>query len=73
MAEIQDFHPDLSTDLGVFSLKTEHQNLSFSIDFIGLRHNSLLICYFPEIISILETIGPNILKSLPIFNLFMTH
>ena len=57
MAEIEDFHPNLSTDLTVFTLKMGHQNLSFPIDFIGLRHQSSLICYLPEIISILEEIG----------------
>ena len=69
MAEIDDLHPNLSTDLSVFTLRIGHQNFSFSIDFIGLRHNSLLICYFPEIISILEKIGPNILKRLLISNM----
>ena len=73
MAEIERFHPNLSTDLTVFTLKTGHQNLSFSIGFIGLRHKSSLICYFPENIGMLEKIGPNILKRLLIFNLFMSH
>ena len=62
MAEMEDFHPNLSTDLTVFTLKIGHQNPSFSIYFIGLRHKSSLICYFPEIIGILEKLGPNILK-----------
>ena len=66
MPEIEDLHPNL----GVFALKIGHQ---FSIDVIGLRHNSPLICYFQQIISILEKIYPNILKKLLIFNLFMTH
>ena len=70
---MEDLHPDLSTDRGAFTLKIWHHNLSFSIDFIGLRHSSSLICYFPEIISILEKICPNIQKRLLIFNLFMTH
>ena len=73
MAEIEDFYPNLSTDLTVFTLKTGHQSFPFSIDFIGLRHKSSLICYFPEIIGILEKIGPNILKRLLLFNLLMTH
>ena len=50
MAEMRDLHSDLSTDLSVFTLRTGHQNLSFSNDFIGLRHNSSQICYFPEIV-----------------------
>ena len=73
MVEIGDLHPNLSTHLSVFALQIRRQNLSFSIDFIGLRHNSSLICYFRKIIGILLKIGPNILKSLLIFNLFMTH
>ena len=73
MAEIENLHPNLSTDLSVFILKTGHQNPSFSIDFNGLRHNSPLICYFPEIIRILEKIGLNILKRLLTFNLFMAR
>ena len=73
MAEIGDFHPNLSTDLTVFTPKIGHQNLSFSINFIGLRHKSSLMYYFPDIIGILEEIGPNILKRLLILNLFMTH
>ena len=48
MEEIEDLHPNLPTDLSVFTLKTGYQKLLFSIDFIGLRHNSFLICYFPE-------------------------
>ena len=64
MAEIEDLHPNLSTDVSVFTRKIGDQNLSFSIDFIGLRQNSSLICYFPEIIIILEKICPNILKKL---------
>ena len=44
MAEINHLHPDLSTDLSVFTLKIGLQNLSFSVDFIGLRHNSSIIC-----------------------------
>ena len=54
MTEIKDLHPTLSTDLSVFTLKIGLQNLSFPRDFIGLRHNSSPICYFPEIICILE-------------------
>ena len=54
MAEIEGLRPNLSTDLSVFTLKIGHQNLSFSIDFIGLRHCSSLICYFQEIMSISE-------------------
>ena len=54
MAEIEDLHPNLSTNLRVFSLKIGHQNLSFSTDFSGLRHNFSLICYLPHIISILQ-------------------
>ena len=73
MAEIEHLHANLPTDLSVLTLKIGHQDLSFFIDFIGLRHNSLLIFYFPENISLLEKIGPNILKRLPIFNQFMTH
>ena len=73
MAEIEDLHPDLLTDLSVFTLKTGHRNLSFSIGFIKLCHSSSLICYFPEIISIFEKIGPNILKRLLILNFFMTY
>ena len=73
LAETEDFHPNLSTDLSVFTLKIGHQNLLFSIDYIGLCRNSSLICYFPEIISILEKFGPNILKRLLIFYSFMTH
>ena len=53
MAEIKGLYPSLSIDLSVFTLKIWLQNLSFSIDFIDLRHNSSLMCYFPEIISIL--------------------
>ena len=45
MAEMKDFHPNLSTDLSVFTLKTGLQKLLFSEDFIGLRHNSPLICF----------------------------
>ena len=48
MAEIQDLHPKLSTDLSVFSRKIGHQNLSFSTDFIGLRHNSPTNLLFPR-------------------------
>ena len=72
MTKIEDLHPNLSTDLSVFTLGIGLQNLSFSIDFIVLRHNSSLICYLREIISILQKNGPNILKLLLIFNLFMT-
>ena len=61
LTEIEELHPTWSTYLSVFTLKTGHQNLLFSIDFIGLRHNSSLIFYFPGIISILEKIGLNIL------------
>ena len=61
------FHPNLPTNLSVFTLKIEHQNLSFYINFIGLRGKSPLICFFPEIISNLEKIIPNILKRLLIF------
>ena len=68
MAEIEDFHPNLSTVLTVFTLKIENQNLSFSIEFIGLRQKSSLICYFPEVIGILDKIGQNILKRLLSFN-----
>ena len=56
MAETEDLHPNFSTDLSVFTLKIGHQDLSFCEDFIGLRHNSPLICYFPEIISNLKNI-----------------
>ena len=66
MAKIEDLHPNLSIDLNVF-------RLSFSVDFIGLRHNSPPICYFREIISILEKIGPNIPKKLLTFNFFGTY
>ena len=66
-------HPNWSKDLSVFTLKIGHQNLLFSIDFIGLRHNSSVIHYFPGIISILEKIAPNILKRLLIFFSFMAH
>ena len=38
MTEIEDLHPDLSTDLSAFTLKIGHQNLLFSIGVIGLRH-----------------------------------
>ena len=51
-------HPDLSTDLCVFTLKSGYRNVSCSIDFFGLRHNSPLFCYFLEIISILKKNGP---------------
>ena len=54
MAEIEDLHPNLSTDL---SECLHSENL------FGLRHNSSLICYFTKNISILETIGPNILNA----------
>ena len=73
MAEIENLHPVLSTDVSVIALKIGHQNLSFSIDFIGLRHYSSTIFHVTKIISILEKICPNILKRLLIFNLFMTH
>ena len=53
MAKIKDLHPNLLTDLSVFPLKIGLQNLSFFIDFIGLGHNSSLMCYLREIISIL--------------------
>ena len=72
-AKIEDFHANFSTDLSVFALKIGHQNLLFSTDLIRLCHNSPLICYSPKIISILEKIGPNILKRLLIFNLFIAH
>ena len=74
MAEMKDLHPNLSTDLSVFTLKIG-QNLSFPLYSIGLNHKSSLICYFPENISILEKIVRNIyiLKRLLILNLFMTH
>ena len=68
-----DLHPNLLTGLSVLALKIGHLNLLFSVDLIGLRLNSSLICYFPEIISILEKICPNIPNKLPIFNLSMTH
>ena len=42
MAKIKDLHPNLSSDLSVFTVK----NLSSSADFSGLRHNSSLFCYF---------------------------
>ena len=32
LAEIEDLHPNLSTDLSVFTLKIGHQNLLFFID-----------------------------------------
>ena len=44
------------------------QHFRESIKLIGFCCNSLLICYFPEIISISKKIGPNILKRLLIFN-----
>ena len=46
ISEIENLHPNVSTDLSVFILKTGLQNLSFSIDLNGLLHNSSLICYF---------------------------
>ena len=73
MAEIEDLHPNLSTNLSDFTLKIGHRNLLFSKDFIGSHHDSSLTCYFPEIVSISEKICPNILKMLLIFNMFMTH
>ena len=73
MADIEDLQSNLSTHPSIFTLKIGHQNLLFCIGFTGLRHNSSLICYFPEIISILKKIYPNILSRLLILNLFMTH
>ena len=74
MAEIDKLRPNSSIELSVFTLKIRLKKFSFSVDFIGLRHNFSLICYFPEIISILEKICPHtLLKSLLIFNLFMTY
>ena len=67
MAEIKDLHPNLSTDLSVFTLKIELQNLLFSIDFTELRHTSSIICYFPGMICILEKICPDILKEVANF------
>ena len=72
MVEIEDLHPNWLTDSSIFTLKIGHQNFPFSIDFIRSRHNSLLVCYLQEIISILEKICPNMLKRLLTFNLFMT-
>ena len=66
MAEIEDFHPNCDLTISL-------ENWEFSIDFIGLRHKSSLICYFSETIGILEKIGSNILKRLVNFNLFLTH
>ena len=57
MAKMEDLYPDLSADLSVFTLEIEHRNLSFSVDFIGLRRNFSLIRYFQEIISIVEKRG----------------
>ena len=51
MAEIEDLHPNLATRLSAFTVKIGHQNLLFSIGFIGFHHNSSLICNFTEIIS----------------------
>ena len=54
MAEIEDLHSNLLTDLSVFAMKIGLRNLSFSVDLIGLHHSSSLIGYFLEIQSILE-------------------
>ena len=54
MAKMEDLYPDLSADLSVFTLESEHRNFSFSVDFIGLRRNFPLMRYFQEIISTVE-------------------
>ena len=48
MAEIEEFDPNLLTDLTVFLLKIGLQSLLFSIDFIGLRPKSSLNLLFPR-------------------------
>ena len=42
MAELEDLHPNLLTDLSLFTPKIELQNPSVSVDFIGFGHNSSL-------------------------------
>ena len=73
MAEIDDMHPNLLTDRSIFTLNIGHQNLLVSVNLIGLRHNFSLICYFPQIISILEKIYPSVPNRMLAFDLFMTN
>ena len=43
MAKIENLHPNLSTDLSVFTLRIGLQKRLLSIDFIRLRHNTSII------------------------------
>ena len=70
MAGKENLHPNLSNNLSVFTLEIGHQNLLL---FYKLRHNSALIAYFPEVMSILEKMGPKILERLLIIYLFVAR